>query len=487
MLLFAGRRGTGDAIAAAGTDPLCNCKFTTALYSPLGSWHIPRMRPNLRSTRQITPGIDTAPRSVVSLFSGAGGLDLGLEAAGWKILAQVEMDGDCVETLGHATDRRPYGSVILPRPLEEIAPADLRKSLGLRQGQLDMVAGGPPCQPFTTSGLRRGITDARASSLFPAYFKFLEEFWPRSLLIENVDGMLSTALRHRPLATRGKKHPPLQQDEQKGSFLKWVIDRLVSYGYSIAWGVVEAADFGVPQMRQRAILIGVRGSAPCFLPQPEFGWRGLPPYRTSRWGLSRVKILGPVQPLSHRKQSIYALIPPGSNWRSLPQALQRSSMGAAFTAEGGKSGWWRRLSWDSPAPTILGMPDHSSTALIHPDEVRCLSVNECAALQTFPPSMRFGGSPRSQYQQIGNAVPVLLGKRLGQQVMRFLQGARDPQPAPPPWRQASANRRIGTHGWAVPSGSGANFHLNAQLRPDHVWYNVAGPLTQCRREEIRVG
>src|SRR5262249_33982069 len=155
---------------------------------------------------------------------------------------------------------------------------------------------------------------------------------------------------------------------------------------------------GVPQMRQRAILIGMHGKEPCYLPPPAFGWEGLPEYRTLRRALADLKELGPVQPLSERKREVYARVPAGGNWRALPEELQRKTMGAAFTAEGGKSGWWRRLAWGLPAPTILGMPDHSSTALIHPDEVRCLSVNECAAVQTFR-GVRFAGTSRSQYQQ----------------------------------------------------------------------------------------
>jgi DNA (cytosine-5)-methyltransferase 1 len=331
------------------------------------------------------------------------------------------------------------------------------------------MAGGPPCQPFTTTGLRQAANDRRASSLFPAYFKFVAEFQPKTILIENVDGMLSAALRHRPLIARSKDCAPLEPDELKGSFLRWFLEALVDQGYSVCWGVLEAADYGVPQMRQRAILIGVRGEGPCYLPPPQFGWPGLPPYRNLRWALSHIQELGPVQPLSRRKQDVYARIPPGGNWRDLPDELRKATMGAAYVAEGGKSGWWRRLSWDLPAPTILGMPDHSSTALIHPDEVRCLSVNECAAIQTFPPEVRFEGPSRSQYQQIGNAVPVLMAGCLGEHLRKFLEGKRTPRPSPPPWRQASANRRIGTHGWVTCTKGEPTYTLNVRVRPDHIW------------------
>jgi DNA (cytosine-5)-methyltransferase 1 len=408
----------------------------------------------------------------VSLFSGAGGLDLGLELAGWKPLAQIEMDETCARTLEGHNRGRDMPVPVYAKPIEDVDPRALREELELQPGELTLLAGGPPCQPFTTSGLRRALADARAASSFPGYLRYVEEFAPAALLIENVDGMLSAALRHRPLAQRGREHPPLTLDERKGSFLRWLVGELVAMGYAVSWGVAEAADYGVPQLRQRAVLIGVRRDEPCFLPAPEFGRPGLPEYRTIRDVLRHVTEIGAVQPLSERKQRVYDLIPPGGNWRSLPLELQRETMGAAFEAEGGKSGWWRRLDWDSPAPTILGMPDHSSTALVHPDETRCLSVIECAALQSFPPETRFEGASRSQYQQIGNAVPPGLAQAIGAHLLAFLGGKRFPRPPVPPWRQVSANRRIGTHGWAVGENGRIAVTLNGAVRPDHVWHYV---------------
>jgi DNA (cytosine-5)-methyltransferase 1 len=405
----------------------------------------------------------------LSLFSGCGGLDLGLERAGWLVAGQVEMDADAAGTLRLHAEQSDVGRIIRQQPIEHISPRSLRDSLGLRRGQLTLMAGGPPCQPFTTSGLRQALQDRRASSLFPAYLDYIREFQPRSLLIENVDGMLSAALRHRPLHLRGRGNPPLDRDEMKGSFLRWLVESLSDEGYAVAWGVVEAADYGVPQMRQRAILLGVRGSDPCWLPPHTHGSEGFPSFRTLRDALAEVKELGCVQPLSAAKRRVYELIPPGRNWRELPIELQKATMGAAYTAEGGRSGWWRRLSWDQPAPTILGMPDHSSTALIHPDEVRCLSVNECAAVQSFPTGTRFAGSSRSQYQQIGNAVPPRLGEALGRELLRFLEGQRKCAPSAPAWRKASANRRIGTHGWTVREGPKVSFHLAVRVRKDHIW------------------
>jgi DNA (cytosine-5)-methyltransferase 1 len=428
----------------------------------------------------VSPQPPPVPRDrrFLSLFTGAGGLDLGLEEAGWEPLAAVEMDADSIGTLELAARRREKlggaaEPLLLCQKIEDVPAAGLRKRLGLKKGELPLLAGGPPCQPFTTHGLRQSISDARASGVWPSYLEYVDEFRPKALVVENVDGLLSAALVHRPLALRGKAKIMEDPQERKGAFLLWLVKELASRGYTLTWGLAEAADYGVPQLRQRSILIGVCSARPCFLPPREFGGEGQPAYRTLRHALQYVTELGPIQPLSERKRAVYDLIPPGGNWRDLPESMQRATMGKAHLATGGKSGWWRRLDWDSPTPTILGMPDHSSTALIHPEESRCLSVAECAAAQSFPVSVEFAGSGRSQYQQIGNAVPPLLGLAIGKQLDRYLRGVRLDLPEVPNWRKISANRRIGTHGWVVVRrGRKPQLTLNVKLRHDHVWTDL---------------
>jgi len=400
----------------------------------------------------------------LSLCSGAGGLDIGLEAAGLETIAQIEIDRDCVQTLSEFQHKRSGRCEVIERRLEDVSPALLRRRLGLKRGQLAVLAGGPPCQPFTTHGLRQAMRDGRAAGVFPSYLDFVREFMPHAAVMENVDGLLSAALVHRPLNERGLK--PMRMEEMKGSFLRWLVEEFTRLGYAVSWGLVEAADHGVPQYRQRAILIAVRGDEPCYIPAEKPNAER----RTLRDALRAIKHPGPIQPLSERKREIYKLIPPGGNWRNLPRELQAATMGAAYLATGGKGGWWRRLAWDEPSPTILGMPDHSSTGLIHPDEIRCLGLYECSAIQTFPKGMSFGGTPRSQYQQVGNAVPPRLAKAIGQHLLRHFSGKKlNRVPAPPEWRQSSANRRIGTHGWAVATTAGMKATLNVKVRDDHIW------------------
>lgn len=284
----------------------------------------------------------------VSVFSGAGGLDLGLDAAGWTPLAQVECDDDAVGTLELAARRRAkepdgFETRVICGRIEQVDPKALRHSLGLRRGQLPLLAGGPPCQPFTTHGLRQSIVDRRATEVWPGYLAYVDEFRPQALLIENVDGLLSAALKHRPLLERGGNAAPLDDDERKGSFLRWFIGELNGRGYTVAWGVAEAADYGVPQMRQRAIVIGVRANRACYLPPAKFGQPGQPTFRTLRQAVRGLRDLGPVQPLSARKRAVYALIPPGGIGGACPTTCSgrrwaaRTPRRAARAAGGGGS------------------------------------------------------------------------------------------------------------------------------------------------------
>ncbi len=128
---------------------------------------------------------------------------------------------------------------------------------------------------------------------------------------------------------------------------------------------------------------------------------------------------------SPRKKRYLTMVPPGGNWRSLPSEVAQASMGKAYFAKGGRSGWWRRLSFDLPSPTIVTMPNHAGTALCHPTETRALTLRECARVQEFPDDWEFFGTTQEQYAQVGNAVPVRLGRICGEVVAEHLRVIHD--------------------------------------------------------------
>jgi DNA (cytosine-5)-methyltransferase 1 len=159
-----------------------------------------------------------------------------------------------------------------------------------------------------------------------------------------------------------------------------------------------------------------------------------------------------VMDFSPRKKGYLALVPPGSNWRSLPVEIQKESMGKAWFAKGGRSGWWRRLTFDLPCPTLVTMPNHASTSLCHPTECRALSIREYARIQEFPDDWFFRGKTAEQYAQVGNAVPIRLGRVAGDVIaseLDKLNGAgwmREPI-APDGYRIVYVQSHVRTRQW----------------------------------------
>lgn len=374
-----------------------------------------------------------ARHRVISLFSGVMGLDLGLEATGrFETVAAVESDPACCATIRKnvragrtaSRDLRLYEGNI-----QDVAPEQVMYDLGMLPGEFDVLAAGPPCQAFSTTGRRRTVDDPRGTLLWRV-IDYVDVFRPKVFVIENVRGLLSAALRHRPLARRpgkglGKGGPPLAWDEEPGSVMrKWLADlrARLGDGYRMDLFEVNAVNYGAPQLRERAIFVGNRLGAVAELPQPTHGADELP-FATLGDAIRGLDDPAPVLlDFSPRKKHYLSMVPPGGNWRCLPLDLQKESMGKAFVAKGGRSGWWRRLSMDLPCPTIVTMPNHASTALTHPDEVRALSVRECAVVQGFPRDWEFTGTAVQQYLQVGNAVPVRLGEVAGDAVADILSG-----------------------------------------------------------------
>ena len=200
---------------------------------------------------------------------------------------------------------------------------------------------------------------------------------------------------------------------------------------------VNAVNYGAPQLRERALFIGNRYNAAVDFPDPShgppdadpadgdlFGTRGaLLPWRTLGDVIGNLKeSKAEIMDFSPRKKRYLGMVPPGSNWRSLPIDLQKESMGSVWKSKGGRSGWWRRLSFDLPCPTLVTMPNHAGTSLCHPREVRALSLREYTLIQEFPEDWDFCGTTAQRYSQVGNAVPVRLGEVAGRVIANALDG-----------------------------------------------------------------
>ncbi len=392
------------------------------------------------STKQMEEQVSRPARKykVISLFSGGMGLDIGLEKTGrYEIVACVEFKKAFCETIRKNRDagRLPSNLVVFEGDIRNISPADVLEKTGLKKGEVDLVVGGPPCQSFSTAGLRGSVQDPRGTLLWE-YLRFIEALRPKMFLMENVRGLLSAAISPRKRGTRQKKFP--SPDEQPGSVVRRFahdLSELAEGAYHLDVFEVNSVNYGAPQIRERAIFIGNRFGLTVDFPLPSHGPNHeneggqlelferpkLLPWATLGDALRGLDDPNPtVLDFSPRKKGFLAMVPPGSNWRSLPVEVQKKSMGKAWNSKGGRSGWWRRLTFDLPCPTLVTMPNHASTSLCHPTETRALSIREYARIQEFPDDWIFAGTVAEQYAQVGNAVPPRLGQVAGQVIASYL-------------------------------------------------------------------
>lgn len=380
--------------------------------------------------------------NVISVFSGAMGLDIGIEQTSrFRLVACIEKETAFCNTIRANRDagRLDPDLKIFEGDIQGIDPLDVLKETGLEHGQVDLLVGGPPCQSFSTAGRRRTTQDPRGTLLWQ-FLRYVEVLRPRFFLMENVRGLLSAALQHRPIAERPEKGgSPLDRDEMPGSVVRLFAEDLEGMegaSYHADCFEVNAVNYGAPQLRERVLFIGNRYNDLVDFPNPTHGpttknngqqslsdelQPQLRPWSTLGDAIGELNDPGDIiMDFSPRKKRFLSLVPPGSNWRSLPVEVQQESMGRAWHAKGGRSGWWRRLNFDLPCPTLVTMPNHAGTSLCHPTETRALTLREYALVQEFPPDWEFRGTPSEQYAQAGNAVPVRLGKVAGNVIVAHL-------------------------------------------------------------------
>jgi DNA (cytosine-5)-methyltransferase 1 len=301
---------------------------------------------------------------IISLFSGAGGLDLGLIQSGHSIIWANDIDRDCVETY-----RKNLGSHIV---CSDIADIDLETI-----PSADVVVGGFPCQGFSQANLRRSVSDDR-NKLYTYFLKVIQKKKPMYFLAENVRGILSL---------------------DNGKVIERIISDFSRLGYRVKYMCFNVADFGVPQSRFRVIISGTRRNLPskCEYVYPE------PTHA------SRVKLIAGLHPWVSISEALSGIPEPGEDNRLKNHICSKYKVtNRDFTGH-------RRTNPDNPSPTILarGNGKGGVCAIQHPRNHRRLTIRESALIQTFPLDFEFVGSMNSCYRQVGNAVPLLFAWHLG--------------------------------------------------------------------------
>ncbi len=334
-------------------------------------------------------------RPAISLFSGVGGLDLGVERAGYRVRVSLEHDRDAAATL-----RRNFShSSVIEEDIRSVHAADVLGAAGLKRGEAALVVGGPPCTPFSKSGnwleyKRKGL-DPEAS-LLDHYLRILDETLPEAFLLENVYGL---AYRNHNAA-----------------WLDKMLTVARGLGYEVDLKVLLAADFGVPQRRQRLFILGSRRGKPTF-PVPTHSGphetrttydRTLPPHITAGEAIGdlqgRDDLFEPEEVVNGRYGTLLPDIPPGENY--LFYTAERGHPSPLF---GWRKRFWSfllKLSPEAPSPTIQAQPG-PYVGPFHWQNRR-LRLPELKRLQTFPDDYEVVGSRRSAQVQLGNAVPPVL-------------------------------------------------------------------------------
>ena len=386
---------------------------------------VPSLMEMLRRTKEPT---------AIDLFCGAGGLSLGLRDAGFEVVMGIDHDAEAIET--HA------GLFPGLSATWDLADSDVVDRIAkiVRDGRVTLVAGGPPCQPFSTAGKgllrhlvatgRRHHRDDRAQ-LWQSFLAVIEKSLPPAVLMENV--------------------PEIALDPTMG-ILRTMVDRLEGLGYSVATHLVETWRYGVPQFRERFFLVAVKGRAEFLWPSPASdrvtvenaigdlpeveggarpdggaeGWWHYDGPRSRFQKRARENV--PVEadgriydhitrPVRPDDREVFLQMDSKTRYTDIPAELRRYR-DDVFTDK------YKRLDANDLSRTITAHISKDGYWYIHPQQPRTLTVREAARIQTFRDDVRFAGPPSSAFRQIGNAVPPLMGEHLGQAILAAVQGPR---------------------------------------------------------------
>jgi DNA (cytosine-5)-methyltransferase 1 len=359
--------------------------------------------------------------NALSFFSGCMGLDLGLEKEGIEALLACEIDKAARKTI-----ERNRPDIPLIGEIRDYSAREIREKAGLSpEEDIDLIVGGPPCQAFSSAGKRQGFDDERGN-VFLTFIDLIVELRPKFVIIENVRGLLSATLKHRPHKMREKNQSLLSQEEKRGGALLYIVRQLREAGYGLSFNLYDAANFGSPQRRERVVIACSRDGKrlPYLTPtHSEDGLYDLPRWRTLRNALEGIPKDGHCfVKFPEKRIKYYRLLKAGQCWRDLPVELQKEALGASYFSGGGKTGFYRRLAWDKPSPTLVTHPAMPATDLAHPEEDRPLSIQEYKRIQEFPDDWIIEGGLLDQYRQVGNAVPVSLGRAIGRMLVNYLNG-----------------------------------------------------------------
>jgi DNA (cytosine-5)-methyltransferase 1 len=395
---------------------------------------------SIRSARGVRKRIS------IDLFAGAGGLSCGLEMAGFHpVLANEWIDAYANTYAVNHPDAKTLKCDI------RSVDAGLVKELVAKHGEIDLVAGGPPCQGFSVNAPIRSLDDQR-NHLFKELIRIVDAIRPKAVLIENVPGIVSLG---------------------KGTVVEQIYRRLNDLGYAVKHRILFAGHYGVPQMRYRTIFIGIRNpQAEIEFPFPQFNATGVANFTSAKelcfqlspeefskldnfttvWeAISDLPELlggerdseyaylkdpdnsfqtkmrrGSTSITSHICNKLSSInierlnhIPQGGSWRDIPFDLLPQGLKRARRSDHTKR--YGRLALDGLCSTVLTKCDPHWGCFFHPTQPRVISVREAARIQSFPDWYRFTGNMTEQYAQVGNAVPCLMARQIGRTIQKLLE------------------------------------------------------------------